>query len=83
MKNLSNRQWVVWMLAAVIAGMTSASATDDGLEKARRAVKAYMQANPSPQVVGQTAPASDETGAVIPGENRATHRRRRTGSRSS
>jgi hypothetical protein len=56
MKNLSNRQWVVWMLVAVIAGTTSASAADDGLEKARRAVKAYMQANPSPQVMGESAP---------------------------
>ncbi len=58
MKNMRITRWMVWMLAvAVSAGSTAARADDDGLEKARRAVKEYMQANPYPTVASGTAPA--------------------------
>jgi hypothetical protein len=58
MKNMRIAQWMVWMLVvAVSAGFTIARAADDELDKARRAVKAYMQANPYPEVVNGGVPA--------------------------
>ncbi|MBK7258383.1 MAG: hypothetical protein IPI01_11400 [Ignavibacteriae bacterium] len=58
MKNMRVTQWMVWMLVAVVsAGVTVVRADDDELEKARRAVREYIQANPYPAVVNGGVPA--------------------------
>lgn len=54
MENFRFRSWVVWMVMAALTagGTTGMRAADDGLEKARQAVRQYMLANPSPQGTG-------------------------------
>lgn len=57
MKKIRVSPWAVWMLVATVAAVaTIARAGDDELEKARKAVKAYIAGNPYPQVVAGEKP---------------------------